>query len=409
MEKEILEMFAVAKKAGDAAAADGGSAEIARCLDALRQLRKFPLTTKELVATKVGKAILCLTKHPQQKIQAAAAELRQHWKNLVIDEASAKNKKSHPPEPPASAAAAASRATATTEKSHNSAATDHSNKSPAAASSPATAHVEKSNKSPAAASSPATARVEKSNKSTAAAITASPAAERSNKSAAAANNASPATERSNKSAAGTKIESLPNGREHAKAKRDVQLEQNSTPKLSSMVKCNDEARDKVRELLAEALARVAGEVSAELKSEAAAADPIRVAVTVECRMFEKLGKSTGPQKARYRSILFNMRDAKNPDLRRRVLLGHVTAAGLVDMAAEDMASDERKRQNQQIKDKAIFECERGAPAKATTDQFKCGRCGKRKTTYYQLQTRSADEPMTTFVTCVECNNHWKFC
>lgn len=39
----------------------------------------------------------------------------------------------------------------------------------------------------------------------------------------------------------------------------------------------------------------------------------------------------------------------------------------------------------------------------------CGGC-KRKTKcdYYQLQTRSADEPMTTFVTCLECDKRWKF-
>ena len=40
--------------------------------------------------------------------------------------------------------------------------------------------------------------------------------------------------------------------------------------------------------------------------------------------------------------------------------------------------------------------------------FKCMKCGSKKTTYYQLQTRSADEPMTTFVTCTNCENHWKF-
>ena len=40
--------------------------------------------------------------------------------------------------------------------------------------------------------------------------------------------------------------------------------------------------------------------------------------------------------------------------------------------------------------------------------FKCGRCKTYKTTYYQLQTRSADEPLTTFVTCVNCSNRWKF-
>ena len=39
----------------------------------------------------------------------------------------------------------------------------------------------------------------------------------------------------------------------------------------------------------------------------------------------------------------------------------------------------------------------------------CSGC-KRKTKcdYYQLQTRSADEPMTTFVNCLECGKKWKF-
>lgn len=42
-----------------------------------------------------------------------------------------------------------------------------------------------------------------------------------------------------------------------------------------------------------------------------------------------------------------------------------------------------------------------------TDQFKCSKCKERKCTYYQLQTRSADEPMTTFVTCHNCKHKWK--
>lgn len=40
--------------------------------------------------------------------------------------------------------------------------------------------------------------------------------------------------------------------------------------------------------------------------------------------------------------------------------------------------------------------------------FKCGRCKSKKTSYYQMQTRSADEPMTTYVTCKSCGNCWKF-
>lgn len=45
---------------------------------------------------------------------------------------------------------------------------------------------------------------------------------------------------------------------------------------------------------------------------------------------------------------------------------------------------------------------------AATDEFTCFKCNKSACTYYQLQTRSADEPMTTFVTCLNCANHWKF-
>lgn len=39
--------------------------------------------------------------------------------------------------------------------------------------------------------------------------------------------------------------------------------------------------------------------------------------------------------------------------------------------------------------------------------FKCPKCKSDKTTYYQLQTRSADEPMTNFHTCLSCSKRWK--
>ena len=45
-------------------------------------------------------------------------------------------------------------------------------------------------------------------------------------------------------------------------------------------------------------------------------------------------------------------------------------------------------------------------------QYKCSNCAKQKeyawnTTYYELQTRSADEPMTIFITCQTCKKKWK--
>ena len=39
-----------------------------------------------------------------------------------------------------------------------------------------------------------------------------------------------------------------------------------------------------------------------------------------------------------------------------------------------------------------------------TTQLKCGKCKKNNCTFHEMQTRSADEPMTVFVFCNECGN-----
>ena len=57
----------------------------------------------------------------------------------------------------------------------------------------------------------------------------------------------------------------------------------------------------------------------------------------------------------------------------------------------------------QERDKNIYDVQQ-----KINSEFKCRRCKSNNCTYYQLQTRSADEPMTTFVSCQECGNRWKF-
>lgn len=58
---------------------------------------------------------------------------------------------------------------------------------------------------------------------------------------------------------------------------------------------------------------------------------------------------------------------------------------------------------QQVREKRQLE---GNKAMAT-DRFLCSRCWKRECTYYEMQTRSADEPMTIFITCLNCGKHWR--
>ena len=55
------------------------------------------------------------------------------------------------------------------------------------------------------------------------------------------------------------------------------------------------------------------------------------------------------------------------------------------------------------RDRVLYEIDQGG----ATDEFKCTRCKQRKCTYYELQTRSADEPMTVFVTCLNCGKRWR--
>jgi DNA-directed RNA polymerase subunit M/transcription elongation factor TFIIS len=44
---------------------------------------------------------------------------------------------------------------------------------------------------------------------------------------------------------------------------------------------------------------------------------------------------------------------------------------------------------------------------ASTDMYKCKKCRSKRCTYYEMQTRSADEPATIFVTCLDCGKHWR--
>ena len=54
-------------------------------------------------------------------------------------------------------------------------------------------------------------------------------------------------------------------------------------------------------------------------------------------------------------------------------------------------------------DKNLYETR----TESATDIYLCGKCKKRMCTFFQLQIRSADEPMTTFVSCLNCGNRWK--
>jgi transcription elongation factor S-II len=44
---------------------------------------------------------------------------------------------------------------------------------------------------------------------------------------------------------------------------------------------------------------------------------------------------------------------------------------------------------------------------ASTDMFTCRKCKSKRSSYVELQTRSADEPATIFITCLDCGKQSK--
>jgi DNA-directed RNA polymerase subunit M/transcription elongation factor TFIIS len=48
------------------------------------------------------------------------------------------------------------------------------------------------------------------------------------------------------------------------------------------------------------------------------------------------------------------------------------------------------------------------PFEVAEGVLKCGKCGHSRTFSYTKQTRSADEPMTTFATCMTCKHKWTY-
>jgi len=105
---------------------------------------------------------------------------------------------------------------------------------------------------------------------------------------------------------------------------------------------------------------------------------------------------------RLRSIYMNL---KNEDLLSRVKTGEITPQTLAFMTHQEMNQGRWKEliENKIKRDATKYT----TVTQASTDMFTCKKCKSKRCTYYELQTRSADEPATIFVTCLDCGKNWK--
>ncbi|XP_057196576.1 transcription elongation factor A protein 3 isoform X5 [Triplophysa rosa] len=172
--------------------------------------------------------------------------------------------------------------------------------------------------------------------------------------------------------------------------------------LSPHLQTGDSIRDKCIEMLAASL-----RTDDDYKDYGANCETM--AAEIEDHIYQEIKATDMKYKNRIRSRMSNLKDPKNPNLRKNVLAGAIELSRIASMTAEEMASDELKQLRNVLTQEAIREHQMAKTGGTSTDLLQCGKCKKRNCTYNQVQTRSADEPMTTFVLCNECGNRWKFC
>ncbi|XP_072489326.1 transcription elongation factor A protein 2 isoform X6 [Notamacropus eugenii] len=179
----------------------------------------------------------------------------------------------------------------------------------------------------------------------------------------------------------------------------------STPKITTFppipITC-DAVRNKCREMLTAAL-------QTDNDHIAIGTDCEHLSAQIEEYIYQDVKNTDMKYKNRVRSRISNLKDSKNPDLRKNVLCGAITPEQIAVMTSEEMASNELKEIRKAMTKEAIREHQMAKTGGTQTDLFTCGKCKKKNCTYTQVQTRSSDEPMTTFVVCNECGNRWKFC
>ncbi len=109
-----------------------------------------------------------------------------------------------------------------------------------------------------------------------------------------------------------------------------------------------------------------------------------------------------------RSVYINIKSdsyINNPNLEKKINQKEIFPHEVAFMKAQDIFPEKWQYNLENYTKKYEHAYEKAELA--VTEMFRCGKCGLRKCTFYEQQTRSADEPMTIFITCVNCGNKWR--
>ena len=134
---------------------------------------------------------------------------------------------------------------------------------------------------------------------------------------------------------------------------------------------------------------------------------LKRAIEVENAMFKAFKGDTQDYRRKARTLFTILKRKDNPALGRRIMSGELPVDRLVVLPEKELASEEQRAKDEELEKENMKKAQVPMAEKSISDALKCGKCGQRKVSYSQAQTRSADEPMTTFCECTVCGNRWK--
>ncbi|POR32728.1 DNA repair protein rad13, partial [Tolypocladium paradoxum] len=139
-----------------------------------------------------------------------------------------------------------------------------------------------------------------------------------------------------------------------------------------------------------------------------ASDVIAKSVAVEQAVFDVYKGETAEYKKKIRSLFSNLKTKSNKELGPRVMSGAISPEKFAVMTDEDLKSEDQRKKDMELEKENMKKAQVPMAEKSISDSLECSRCKKKKVSYTQAQTRSADEPMTTFCECMNCGHRWKF-
>ncbi|OHE93690.1 transcription elongation factor S-II [Colletotrichum orchidophilum] len=162
---------------------------------------------------------------------------------------------------------------------------------------------------------------------------------------------------------------------------------------------HDAVRDSCIELIYNGLA---------YRSTASVNDVLTKAMDVEAAAHSHFKGVNKEYREKLRSLFSNLKVKSNRQLGVNVMEGKITPQRFVVMTHEELKSEEQRKKEDALQQENMKKAQVPMAEKSISDALKCGKCGQKKVSYSQAQTRSADEPMTTFCECTVCGNRWKF-